>query len=264
MGLDLEAAAWHATTFAKNRQRLLDGDIAAQFLARTVATAEQARLLSREHFSVDGTLLEAWASQKSVRPKDDDSDRPVDPGNDGVSFHGEKRSNATHQSVTDPDARMARKSSNSASILAYQASALVDNRHGLVVNTVVSSPSGRAEVEDALCLLQGIAGVAPRATVGADKGYDTRDFVEGARAAGFTPHVAEKAKGSALDGRTTRHEGYDISQRARKKIEEVFGWLKTVAGLRKVTHRGTARVDWIVTFACAAYNLVRLRRLLPA
>lgn len=170
VGLDLEASAWHATTFTKNRQRLLDGDIAAQFLARTVATAEQARLLSREHFSVDSTSLEAWASQKSVRPKDDDSDRPVDPGNDGVSFHGETRSNTTHRSVPDPDARMARKSFNTASVLAYQASALVDNRRGLVINTLVSSPHGRAEVEDALCLLQGVAGTAPRATVGADKG----------------------------------------------------------------------------------------------
>lgn len=264
VGLDLEAAAWHATTFTKNRQRLLDGAIASQFLARTVATAEQARLLSREHFSVDGTLLEAWASQKSVRPVDDETDRPVDPGNTGVSFHGERRANATHRSVTDPDARMARKSHNTASILAYQASALIDNRHGLVVNTVVSSPGGRAEVEDALCLLQGLAGVTPRATVGADKGYDRRDFVAGARAAGFTPHVAAKAKGSAVDGRTTRHAGSQSSQRARKKIEEVFGWLKTVAGLRKVKHRGTARVDWLVTFACAAYNVVRLRRLLPA
>lgn len=264
VGLDLEASAWHATTFTRNRQRLLDGDIAAQFLARTVATAETARLLSREHFSVVGTLLEVWTSQKSVRPMDDDSDRPVDPGNDGVSFNGEKRSNVTHRSVTDPDARMARKSFNMASVLAYQASALVDNHHGLVINTVVSSPHGRAEVEDALCLSQGIAGTAPRATVGADKGYDTRDFVEGARAAGFTPPVAAKATGSTLDGRTTRHEGYTISQRAHKKIEEVFGWLKTVAGLRKVKHRGTARVDWIATFAYAANNLVRLRRLLPA
>ncbi len=264
VGLDLEAAAWHATTFTKNRQRLLDGAIAAQFLARTVTTAEQARLLSREHFSVDGTLLEAWASQKSVRPKDDDADRSVDPGNAGVSFHGQQRRNATHQSVTDPDARLVRKASHTAAILAYQTSALVDNRHGLVVNTVVSSPCGHAEVEDALYLLQGIAGVAPRATVGADKGYDTGDFVAGARAAGFTPHVAAKARGGAVDGRTTRHEGYVRSQRARKRIKEVFGWLKTVAGLRKVKHRGTARVDWIVTFACAAYNLVRLRRLLPA
>ncbi len=264
VGLDLEATAWHATTFTKNRQRLLDGDIAAQCLARTVASAEEARLLSREHFSVDGTLLEAWASQKSVRPKDDEADRPVDPGNTGVSFHGEQRSNTTHRSVTDPDARMARKSRNTASILAYQASALIDNRHGLVVNTVVSSPSGRAEVHDALCLLQSIAGIAPRPTIGADKGYDEPLFVEGARAAGFTPHVAQKAQRGAVDGRTTRHAGYAVSQRARKKIEEVFGWLKTVGGLRKVRHRGTARVDWIVTFACAAYNLVRLRRLLPA
>jgi hypothetical protein len=162
----------------------------------------------------------------------------VDPGNAGVSFHGEQRRNATHRSVTDPDARMARKSFNTASVLAYQASALIDNRHGLVVSTVVSSPHGRAEVEDALCLLQGIVG--------------------------FTPHVAEKAKGSAVDGRTTRHAGYVISQRARKKIEEVFDWLKTVAGLRKLKLRGTARVDWLVSFACAAYNLVRLRHLLPA
>lgn len=264
VGLDLEEAAWHATTFTKNRQRLLDGDIAAHVLARTLATAERGRLLSREHFSVDGTLLEAWASQKSVRPKGDDPDRPVDPGNTGVRFHGERRTNATHQSVTDPEARIARKSANTASLLAYQASAVVDNRHGLVVSTVVRSPHGRAEVEDALCLLQGLTGMAPQATVGADKGYDTKDFVTGARAAGFTPHVAAKSRGSAIDGRTTRHAGYAISQRARKKIEEVFGWLKTVAGLRKLRHRGTARVDWIVTLACAAYNLVRLRGLLAA
>jgi len=247
----------------KNRQRLLDGDIAARFLARTVATAAQARLLSREHFSVDGTLREAGASQ-NVRPTDDDADRPVDPGNDGVSVHGPKRSIATHGSVTDPDARMARKSVNTASLPAYQASVLVDNRHGLIVNTVVSSPNGRAEVDDALRLLRGLAGSAPRATVGADKGYDTRDFVEGARAAGCTPHVAEKAKGRAVDGRTTRHAGYAISQRARRKIEDVFGWPTTVAGLQKVQHRGTALVDGIVAFACAAYNLVRLRRLIPA
>lgn len=264
VGLALEASAWHATTFTKNRQRLLDGNIAAQFLARTVATAKRARLLSREHFSADGTLLEAWASQKSMRPKDDDAERPVEPGNAGVSFHGEKRSNATHQSVTAPDARLARKSSNTASIPAYHASALVDSRHGLVVTTMVSSPRDRAEVEDVLCLLQGIAGVTARPPIGADKRYDTRDFVDGARAAGFTPHLAERAKGSAIDGRTTRHEGHSSSQRARQKIEEVLGWLKTVAGLRTVKHRGTVRVDWIVTFACAACNVVRMRRLPPA
>lgn len=262
VGLELEASAWHPTTFSKNRQRLLDGDIASHFLARVVAQAEGARLLSREHFSVDGTLLEAWASQKSVRPVDDDSDRPIDPDNTGVSFHGERRSNQTHRSVTDPDARMARKSNNTASILAYQASALVENRHGLVVSAMVSSPSGTAEAEDALCLLQGAAPDGRRATIGADKGYDTSLFVDGARAAGFTPHVAAKTSGGAIDGRTTRHAGYAVSQRKRKVIEEVFGWLKTVGGLRKVRHRGTRLVDWIVTFACAAYNVVRLRRLL--
>jgi transposase len=258
VGLDLEAAVWHATPLPKNWQRLLGGTIAGQFLSQTVAVANDARLLSREHFSVDGTLLEAWASQKSVRPVDDDPEGPVDPTNTGVSFHGQRRTNQTHRSVTDPEARLVRKSSNTGSLLAYQARALVDNQHGLVVNAVVSSPSGRVEVHDALCLLQGIAGVAPRATVGADKGYDTPDFVEGARGAGFTPQVAEKVRGSAIDGRTTRHAGYTGSQRARKKIEEVFGWLKTVAGLRKLKHRGAARVDWVVTFARAAYNLVRL------
>ena len=265
VGLDLEASAWHATTFTKNRQRLLDGTVAAQFLARVIGVAEAAQLVSREHFSVDGTLLEAWASQKSVRPLDDDArDRPVDPTNTGVSFHGERRTNATHGSVTDPDARMARKSSNTASILAYQASVLTENRHGLVVGAIVSSPHGVAEVEDALVLLQSVPPSSGTRTVGADKGYDTALFVEGARAAGVTPHVAAKTKGGAIDGRTTRHAGYAVSQRKRKAIEEVFGWLKTVAGLRKLRHRGTALVDWLLTFACAAYNLVRLRRLLPA
>ncbi len=169
-----------------------------------------------------------------------------------------------HQAVTDPDARMTRKSFNTASVVAYHAGALVDNRHGLLINTVVSSPHGRAVTEDTLCLLQGLSGVTERPTVGAEKRYGTRDFVDGVRAAGFTSHEAEKAKGSAIDGRTTRHDGYTISHRARKRIKEVFGWLKTGVGLRKVKHRGTARVDWIVTIACEAYNLVRLRRLLPA
>jgi transposase len=265
VGLDLEASAWHATTFTKNRQRLLDGAIAGQFLARVVGVADASALISREHFSVDGTLLEAWASQKSVRPLDeDDRDRPVDPDNTGVSFHGERRTNATHRSVTDPDARMARKSNNTASILGYQASVLTENRHGLVLGALVSSPHGVAEAEDAVVLLQGVPLPPGQATVGADKGYDTALFVEGARALGVTPHVAAKTKGGAIDGRTTRHAGYAVSQRKRKAIEEVFGWLKTVAGLRKLRHRGTALVDWLLTFACAAYNLVRLRRLLAA
>lgn len=265
VGLDLEASAWHATTFTKNRQRLLDGAVAGEFLARVVGLADAAQLISREHFSVDGTLLEAWASQKSVRPLDDDDrDRPVDPDNTGVSFHGERRTNATHRSVTDPDARLARKSHNTASILSYQASVLTENRSGLVLGALVSRPHGLAEVEDALVLLQSVPKTDGPATVGADKGYDTALFVEGARALDVTPHVAAKTKGGAIDGRTTRHDGYAVSQRKRKAIEEVFGWLKTVAGLRKLKHRGTALVDWLLTFACAAYNLVRLRRLLAA
>lgn len=265
VGIELEASAWHATTFTKNRQRLLDGAVAGQFLARVIGLADASQLISREHFSVDGTLLEAWASQKSVRPIDDDErDRPVDPDNTGVSFHGERRTNATHRSVTDPDARMARKSNNTASILGYQASVLTENRNGLVLGAIVSRPHGVAEVEDALVLLQSVPRADRGVTVGADKGYDTALFVDGARAVGATPHVAAKTRGGAIDGRTTRHEGYAVSQRKRKAIEEVFGWLKTVAGLRKLRHRGTALVDWLLTFACAAYNLVRLRRLLAA
>lgn len=265
VGLDLEASAWHATTFTKKRRRLLDGAIAGQFLARVVGLADASHLLSREHFSVDGTLLEAWVSQKRVRPLDDDDrDRPVDPDNTGVSVQGERRTNATHRSVTDPDARMARKSNNTASILGYQASVLTENRSSLVLGALVSRPHGVAEAEDALVLLQSVPKTAGTVTVGADKGYDTTLFVDGARALGVTPHVAVKTRGGAIDGRTTRHDGYAVSQRKRKAIEEVFGWLKTVAGLRKLKHRGTALVDWLLTFACAAYNLARLRRLLAA
>ncbi|MHB1060081.1 MAG: IS5 family transposase [Rhodanobacter sp.] len=268
VGLELEDPAWHATTFTKNRERLLDGAVAAHLLAGVVRTAEQHGLLSKEHFTVDGTLLEAWASHKSFQPTDGPPDtRDDDPGNPNVNFTGTRRSNATHASVTDPDARLARKSNHTAAVLAYQASVLLDNRHGLVVSGIVGSASGRAEVEQALVLLQGLPPRRPTPTatprtVGADKGYDTREFVDGARAVGYTPHVAQKAKYSAVDGRTTRHAGYTVSQRKRKLVEEVFGWGKTVGLLRKLRHRGVACVDWIFTFTCAAYNLVRLRRLL--
>lgn len=272
VGLELDDATWHATTFTKNRQRLLDGAVAANILAGVVTLAEQHGLLSREHFTVDGTLLEAWASHKSFQPTDGPADpRDDDPSNPAVSFTGTRRSNTTHASTTDPDARLARKSNNTAAVLAYQASVLLDNRHGLVVSGIVGPAAGRAEVEQALVLLQGLppraaigaGGSGARArTVGADKGYDTRDFVAGARALGCTPHVAQKAKYSAVDGRTTRHDGYRVSQRKRKLVEEVFGWGKTVGLLRKLRHRGTACVDWIFSFTCAAYNLVRLRRLL--
>lgn len=264
VGLELDDAAWHATTFTKNRQRLLDGGVAAQLLAGVVNLADARGLLSREHFTVDGTLLEAWASHKSFQPKDGPPDASDgDASNPHVDFRGAKRSNTTHASVTDPDARLARKSHNTAAILAYQASVLLDNRHGLVVSGIVGTADGRAEVEQALVLLGGLPepGGKPR-TVGADKGYDTRAFVEGARALGVTPHVARKAKHSAVDGRTTRHAGYAVSQRKRKLVEEVFGWGKTVGLLRKLRHRGTAIVHWMFTFTCAAYNLVRLRGLL--
>jgi transposase len=264
VGLELDDAAWHATTFTKNRQRLLDGGVAGQLLGGIVTLAEQHGLLSREHFTVDGTLLEAWASHKSFQPKDGPPDASDgDASNPDVNFRGAKRSNATHASTTDPDARLARKSFNTAAVLAYQGSVLMDNRHGLIVGSIVGTAHGRAEVEQALVLLSGLPepGAKPR-TVGADKGYDTREFVDAARALGVTPHVAPKAKHSAVDGRTTRHAGYAVSQRKRKLVEEVFGWGKTVGLLRKLRHRGVAVVDWVFTFTCAAYNLVRLRGLL--
>jgi transposase len=261
VGLDLEAPAWHATTFTKNRQRLLDGDIARVFLGAVVARADVQALLSREHFTVDGTLLEAFASHKSVRPKDTDDDSPIDPGNDGVTWHGEPRSNATHQSVTDPDARLARKSHNTGAILGYQATVLVENRHGLILDAVVGHVSGTAEVEHACYLLASQPPTAQPRTIGADKGFDTRTFVDTARDLGYTPHVARKTRYSAVDGRTTRHDGYAISQRRRKIVEEVFGWAKTVGLLKKLRHRGLATVDWVVTFTLACYNLVRLRTL---
>lgn len=208
VGLDLEASAWHATTFSRNRQRVLDETGAGELLARVVELADTAQLISREHFSVDDTLPEAWASQKSVRPHDDDDrDRPEDPNNTGVSFHGERRTNATPRWVTDAGARMARKSHNTASILGYQVSVLTENRRGLVLGAIVSRPHGLAEVEDTVVLLQRLPKTDDHATVGADKGYDTALVVEGARVLGVTPHVAAKTTGGAIDGRTARHDG---------------------------------------------------------
>jgi IS5 family transposase len=238
----------------------LEGDIAAAFFAAVVGQARTADLLSDEHFTVDGTLLEAWASLKSFRPKDaGPTPPPDDPGNPTVNFHGETRRNDTHQSTTDPDARLARKGNGHEAKLAYAGHALLDNRHGLVANVCVTAATGTAEREAALRLLADAAGPV---TVGGDKGFDVASFVAGVRALGVTPHVAQKVKGSAIDDRTTRHAGYAISQQRRKLIEQVFGWLKTVGGLRKLRHRGHDLVEWIVTFAAAAYNLIRLRTLL--
>jgi transposase len=260
VGLSMDDPIWSPTTFSKNRDRLLESDIAGAFFDAVLAQARTAGLLSDEHFTVDGTLLEAWASLKSFRRKDEGpTPPPDDPGNPTVNFHGESRRNDTHQSTTDPDARLARKGQGKEAKLSYAGHVLLDNRHGLVANVCVTPATGTAEREAAHLLLD--ASAPPGSTVGGDKGFDVQTFVAAVRALAITPHVAQKVR-SAIDGRTTRHPGYAISQRKRKLIEQVFGWMKTVGGLRKLRHRGGALVDWIVTFTAAAYNLTRLRTLL--
>jgi len=261
---DLDQPVWNATTFTKNRERLLEADVARTFLVEVVEQARLGGWASEEHFSVDGTLLEAWASLKSFRPKDRQSEEPPDdPGNPTVNFHGEKRSNDTHQSTTDAEAKLARKGNGKEAKLSFNGSLLIENRNGLILVSEVKPATGTAEREAALEMLSRIPG-SERITVAGDKGYDTKGFVEACRAMNVTPHVAQNENrpgGSAIDGRTTRHEGYSISQQRRKRIEECFGWMKTVAQIRKVRHRGTEKVGWIFTFAAAAYNLVRLRNL---
>jgi hypothetical protein len=256
---------WVPTVYSKNRERLLEGDVAQKFFAQILEQARGNDLLSSEHFSVDGTLIEAWASQKSFQRKDkSDQPPPDDPGNPTVDFHGEKRSNQTHESTTDPDARLARKSGGHEAKLAYCGNVMIENRNGLVVDTALVQGSGTAERDAAMDMVERVEGTN-RITVAADKAYDTRDFVSQLREMNATPHVARNEKrtgGSAIDQRTTRHAGYQISQQRRKRIEEVFGWLKTVAMLRKTRHRGLLRVGWVFTFAAAAYNLVRMRNLL--
>lgn len=260
VGLGMDDAVWTPTTFTKNRDRLLAGDIARQFFDAVRTQAQARRLLSDEHFTVDGTLLEAWAGQKSFTRRDGTSAGPSDddPGNPTVNFHGERRSNTTHQSTTDPDSRLAKKGPGREARLAYVGEVLMENRHGLVVDACVVTATGTAERDAATALLQSLP--AGGGTVGGDKAYDTRAWVESTRALGLTPHVAQ-APHSAIDARTTGHPGYAVSQRIRKRIEEVFGWMKTVGGLRKLRHRGTARVEWQFLFVAAAYNLVRLRTL---
>jgi transposase len=267
VGLNADDEVWDATTFTKNRDRLLEADVAKEFLAVVVEQARGQGLISDEHFTVDGTLLEAWASAKSFKPKEEtQGSAPDDPGNPTVNFRGEKRSNETHESKTDPEARLARKGAGKESKLSYSGNLLVENRNGLIVNAEVFQANGTAERDAALIMLEQIEGTQPL-TVGGDKGFDTRDFVKECRHMRVTPHVAqnlERRGGSAIDGRTTRHPGYAISQNKRKRIEECFGWLKTIALLRKVRHRGVCKVHWIFTLACAAYNLVRMRNLAAA
>ena len=264
VGLSMDDRVWVPETFTKNRDRLLSGDIAHEFFAAVVAQARRRRLLSDEHFTVDGTLIEAWASQKSFRPKDEPPPPSGSGRNPEVDFRGEKRSNKTHQSRTDPDARLYKKG-NAAAKLCYAASALMENRHGLIVDTEVDHATGTAEWDTALVMLNRQPARKKRRTLGADRHYDTKGFVQGCRAAGFTPHVAQNTvngRPSAIDRRTTRHAGHAVSQRKRKLVEQGFGWAKTVGLLHKLRHRGKAMVRWIYAFTAAAYNLVRLRTLI--
>jgi transposase len=265
VGLNMDDAVWDPTVFTKNRERLLAGNIAQAFFGRVLVQARQRGLLSDEHFTVDGTLIEAWASLKSFTPKDAPPAAPDDPGNPTVDFHGERRSNATHVSRTDPEARLARKAKGHEAKLAYQGHVLMENRHGLAVEGCVTHASGYAERAAALEMV-GHRATAGRITLGADKGYDSRDFVEALRLLQVTPHVAQNTanRSSALDERTTRHAGYVVSQWKRKRVEEIFGWLKTVGLLRKTRHRGRRRVNWMFIFGLAVYNLVRIRNLAEA
>ena len=265
VGLNVDDPVWDPTVFSKNRDRLLAGDVAAAFFQAVRAEAEARDLVSNEHFTVDGTLLEAWASLKSFKKVDDpDPPPPDDPGNPTVDFHGERRTNDTHASTTDPDAKLARKGKGKEAKLSYTGHVLMENRNGLAVNVAVLHATGTAERDAALEMVVDIPNLG-RVTLGGDKNYDTADLVEALRELNITPHVAQNDtnRRSAIDARTTRHPGYAISQQKRKRVEEIFGWLKTVGGLGKLRHRGVERVEWIFTFAVAAYNLVRLRNLEP-
>lgn len=261
VGLGMDDPVWNATTFTKNRDRLLDGDIAAAFFEEVTREAKARGLLSDEHFTVDGTMLDAWASHKSFRRKDAPRTPPEDRGNPTVNFRRERRSNATHESTTDPDAKLYRKGAGRAATLGYLGHVVMENRSGLLVQTCVTPADGYAERTAALVMLERLPG--NRITLGADRGYDARDFVAELRRMEVTPHIAQHTihRRSNVDARTTRHDGYAISQRKRKLIEQAFGWMKTVGLLRKLRHRGGCKVEWMFTFTAAVYNLVRIRNL---
>jgi transposase len=266
VGLEMDEPVWDVTVYTKNRTRLIEGEVAQQFLAATVAAAQGAGLMSTEHFTVDGTLLEASASLKSFRPNEEQTPPPPDdPSNPTVNFHGERRSNATHTSTTDPDARLAKKGAGKEAKLCYSGHVLMENREGLVVGAVVWPATGTAEREAAVELVEAVPG-PHRITVGGDKGYDSAAFVTAMRALNATPHVAQNTtrRRSAIDGRTTRHAGYAISQQKRKRIEEIFGWTKVIGLLRKLRHRGADVVDWLFAFTAAVYNVVRMNKLLAS
>jgi transposase len=262
VGLGIDDPAWDPTTFSKNRDRLLAGNVAHGFLTAVMAHRRVKRLLSSDHFSVDGTMIEAWASMKSFKPKDGSGDPPTPGRNGEADFHGQSRSNDTHQSTTDADARLLRKGRGKEAKLCFLGHALMENRHGLIVDACLTEATGHAERVAALHMIEPRADRPGRITLGADKGYDSQDFVNELRAMNVTPHVAAKARASAVDPRTTRHASYKTSLRIRKRIEEAFGWAKSAAGLRKTRHSGLGRVGWQFTFTMAAYNLIRLPRLL--
>jgi transposase len=270
VGLSANEPVWHPTVFTKNRDRLLEGAVAEEFFSLIVGQARKKRLLTDDHFTVDGTLIEAWAGQKSFQRKSNDDD-PLNPpppdhgSNPTVNWHKQKRSNETHESTTDPLARLYKKTRGAEAKLGYLGHVVTENRNGLVVDVRLTQATGTAERETALEMITQRQ-AASRATLAGDRGYDTRGFVTQLRALGVTPHVAQNDSNrrSAIDGRTTRHDGYAVSQRKRKRVEEVFGWIKTVALQRKTRFRGTDRVGWMFTFAAAAYNLVRMRNLQAA
>jgi len=273
VGLGMDSPVWEASVFSKNRDRLLAGEVSHKLLAAVLSQPRVTTLLSGEHFSVDGTLIEAWAGHKSFKPKDEPPGSGGGGGGGGGrsgrnaerAFHGERRTNETHASTTDPEARLYRKGNGQAAELCYMGHLLMENRNGLIVGASLTQATGTAEREAALDLL-GAHPRGRRSTAGMDKAYDAASFITALRQLRVTPHVAQNTtyRRSAIDGRTTRHAGYAVSQRSRKRIEEPFGWMKTIAGLRQTKHRGAARVGWMFTLAAAAYNLVRLPKLLEA
>src|SRR5512135_321201 len=270
LDMELGDESFDPTVFTKNRERLMEHEVGRRFFDAVVRQARGAGLMSDDHFTVDGTLIEAWASMKSFRPQGEKpSDRPTDgdPSNPAVDFHGEKRSNATHQSTTDPESRLMRKAKGKEAKLSFGAHALMENRHGLLVDLQVTPATGTAEAEAAEAMLkrQGRKRVKPKTLVG-DKWYDTRGFVSMLRGRKITPHVAqntERRGGSAIDGRTTRHAGYEISQRIRKRVEEIGGWIKVIGGFRKTRYKGELRTQLAGWFVGAAYNLLRMAKLMP-
>ena len=266
VGLNRDDPIWDATVYSKNRERLLHGDVAREFFRQVLVQAEGLNLLSDEHFTVDGTLIEAWASQKSFKPKTGGDAPPPQGGtNPEVNFRGEQRGNDTHQLTTDPEARLYKKAKGQEAKLGYLGHVLMENRNSLAVDTRLTLATGTAEREAALAMVKKRGG-ALRITLGGDKNYDTREFVKKLREQGVTPHVAQNNRNrvSALDGRTTRHPGYVVSQKKRKRVEEIFGWMKTIGPMRKVRHRGRKLVAWMFTYTAAAYNLMRVIKLVGA